>query len=148
MSSLRDKRSSRTEAHPSAPAEVVVGTLVAVGEDGAPVVDFPGNPAGTPVPAMATARYGGTSPGSAVALMFIEGDRLRPLALGTIAHAEAVRATMEERLTLSAAREIVLQCGRASIVLTRAGKVLVRGAYVSLRSSGMQRITGASVQIN
>jgi hypothetical protein len=24
----------------------------------------------------------------------------------------------------------------------------VRGAYVSLRSSGMQRITGASVQIN
>ena len=42
----------------------------------------------------------------------------------------------------------MLQCGRASLVLTRAGKVLVRGAYVSLRSSGMQRITGASVQIN
>jgi hypothetical protein len=57
-------------------------------------------------------------------------------------------ATPEERLTFTAAREIVLQCGRASIVLTRAGKVLVRGAYVSLRSSGMQRITGASVQIN
>ena len=148
MSSLKDKKSSRTEAHPSAPAEVVVGTLVAVGEDGAPVVDFPGNPAGAPVPAMATARYGGASLGGAVALMFIDGDRSRPLAIGTIAHAEAVRPTMEERLTLSAAREIVLQCGRASIVLTRAGKVLVRGAYVSLRSSGMQRITGASVQIN
>ena len=48
----------------------------------------------------------------------------------------------------TASREIVLQCGRASIVLTRAGKVLVRGAYLSLRSSGMHRITGASVQIN
>ena len=59
MSSLKDKRSSRTEApiaH-AAPAEVVVGTLVAVGEDGAPLVDFPGNPAGAPVRAMATARY-------------------------------------------------------------------------------------------
>ncbi len=150
MSSLRDKRSSRTEAHPSAPAEVVVGTLVAVGEDGAPVVDFPGNPAGAPVPAMATARYGGTSPGSAVALMFVDGDRTRPLAIGVIAdrRRRCRSPTMEERLTFSAAREIVLQCGRASIVLTRAGKVLVRGAYLSLRSSGMQRITGASVQIN
>ena len=59
MSSLRDKRSSRTEATESRrePAEVVVGTLVAVGEDGAPLVDFPGNPAGCPVRAMATARY-------------------------------------------------------------------------------------------
>ena len=31
---------------------------------------------------------------------------------------------------------------------TRAGKVLVRGAYVSSRSSGVQRIKGGSVQIN
>jgi hypothetical protein len=82
--------------------------------------------------------------------MFVEGDRARPLAIGVIAEQADVvpAATPEERLTFTAAREIVLQCGRASIVLTRAGKVLVRGAYVSLRSSGMQRITGASVQIN
>jgi hypothetical protein len=150
MSSLKDKRSSRTEATEAGPAEVVVGTLVAVGEDGAPVVDFPGNPAGAAVRAMATARYADAVPGSAVALMFVEGDRARPLAIGVIAEQADVvpAATPEERLTFTAAREIVLQCGRASIVLTRAGKVLVRGAYVSLRSSGMQRITGASVQIN
>jgi hypothetical protein len=81
--------------------------------------------------------------------MFVEGDRARPLAIGVIAPQEpASTAALEERLTFTAAREIVLQCGRASLVLTRAGKVLVRGAYVSLRSSGMQRITGASVQIN
>ena len=42
----------------------------------------------------------------------------------------ASSAALEERLTFTAAREIVLQCGRASLVLTRAGKVLVRGAYV------------------
>jgi hypothetical protein len=100
------------------------------------------------VQAMATARYGDVSPGSAVALMFVEGDRTRPLAIGMIAPSEPAPPAIEERLTLSATREIVLQCGRASIVLTRAGKVLVRGAYLSLRSSGMQRITGASVQIN
>ena len=86
-----------------------------------------------------------------VALMFVDGDRARPLAIGVIAEPDGrwrQPRRPEERLTFTAAREIVLQCGRASIVLTRAGKVLVRGAYVSLRSSGMQRITGASVQIN
>jgi len=125
---------------------VVIGKLVGVGDDGAPLVDFAGNPAGVPVRATATARYGDVVPGSAVALMFLEGDRAQPLAIGMIAEQPA--AVSEERLTFTATREIVLQCGRASLVLTRAGKVLVRGAYVSLRSSGMQRITGASVQIN
>jgi hypothetical protein len=149
MSSLRDKKSFRTELPDPTPAEVVVGSLVALGDDGAPLVDFPGNPAGGPVRALATARFAQVALGSAVALMFVEGDRARPLAIGVIAPQEPVPvATPEERLTFTATREIVLQCGRASIVLTRAGKVLVRGAYLSLRSSGMQRITGASVQIN
>ena len=149
MSSLKARKSSRIDLPSSAPAEVVEGTLVGVGEDGAPLVDFPGNPAGVPLRALATARYAEVSLGSAVALMFIDGDRERPLAIGLIARqAEPMTPALEDRLTISAAREIVLQCGRARIVLTRAGKLLLRGAYVSSRSTGMQRITGASVQIN
>jgi hypothetical protein len=152
MSSLKDKRSSRTEADAvaaAAPAEVVIGRIVSVGDDGAPLVEFAGNPAAEPVRALATARYDDVACGASVALMFVEGDRARPLAIGLVSEPDAASAAVsEERLTFTAAREIVLQCGRASIVLTRAGKVLVRGAYVSLRSSGMQRITGASVQIN
>jgi hypothetical protein len=152
MSSLKDKKSCKTDRDAvatTAPAEVVIGRVVSVGADGAPMVDFAGNSACGPVRAMATARYDDVSPGASVALMFVEGDRARPLAIGVIAPREPVSAAvLEERLTLTAAREIVLQCGRASLVLTRAGKVMVRGAYVSLRSSGMQRITGASVQIN
>jgi len=49
---------------------------------------------------------------------------------------------------LKAKQEIVLECGRASITLTSAGKVLIRGAYLSSRSSGVHRIKGASVEIN
>ena len=52
-----------------------------------------------------------------------------------------------ETLTLSAEREIVLRCGKASLTLTRAGKVLIRGAYLLSRSSGANRIKGGSVQI-
>ena len=100
--------------------------------------------------AQATAPYDLVQPGSTVALMFLGGDRARPLAIGVVSEPETEPAVpqTEETVTLTASRELVLQCGRASLVLTRAGKVLVRGAYVSLRSSGMQRITGASVQIN
>jgi hypothetical protein len=152
MSSLKDKRSLKTEAAAVAvagPAEVVVGRLAGVCEDGAPLVDFAGNPADMPIRALATARYGGVACGTSVALMFVDGDRARPLAIGVVSLPEPEpTSALEDRLTLTAAREIVLQCGRASLVLTRAGKVLVRGAYVSLRSSGVQRITGASVQIN
>ena len=147
MSSLKDKKSFRTEE--PAPPKLVIGHITGM-KDGTPLVDFPDNPAGAPVPALATARYDLVPEGAAVALMFIDGDLARPLVVGLIeTPAEAVPATApEERVTLTASREIVLQCGRASIVLTRAGKVLVRGAYLSLRSSGMHRITGASVQIN
>ena len=41
-----------------------------------------------------------------------------------------------------------MRCGEASITLTRAGKVLIRGAYVLSRSSGANRIKGAAVEIN
>lgn len=159
MSSLKDKKSSRTDGGDvrvaATPAEVVIGRVVAVANDGSPMVDFRGGPDGAAVKALATASYDTVPPGVSVALMFVDGDRARPLAIGVVGEPDATPESLapaapepEESLTLTAKREIILQCGRASLVLTRAGKVLVRGAYVSLRSSGMQRITGASVQIN
>lgn len=53
-----------------------------------------------------------------------------------------------KRLVFDAEEEIVLRCGEASITLTRAGKVLIRGNYLLSRSSGANRIKGGSVQIN
>ena len=53
-----------------------------------------------------------------------------------------------DRLELVARREIVLRCGNASITLTRAGKIILRGTYVLSRSSGVNKIKGGSVQIN
>jgi hypothetical protein len=52
------------------------------------------------------------------------------------------------RVTFDASKEIVLRCGKSSITLTRAGKVLIRGAYLLNRSSGVNRIKGGAVQIN
>lgn len=53
-----------------------------------------------------------------------------------------------ERLFLTAEREIVLKCGEASLTLTHAGKVIIKGAYVLSRSTGYNKIKGAAVDIN
>ena len=53
-----------------------------------------------------------------------------------------------ERMIVSAKEQLVLRCGKASITLTKAGKVLIQGAYVLSRSSGVNRIKGGSVRIN
>jgi len=51
-------------------------------------------------------------------------------------------------INFDAKEQIVLRCGKASITLTKAGKILIRGAYLLNRSSGVNRIKGGSVQIN
>ena len=44
--------------------------------------------------------------------------------------------------------QLVLRCGKASITLTKAGKVLIDGSHVLSRSSGVNRVKGGSVQLN
>ncbi len=54
----------------------------------------------------------------------------------------------KDKLVFKAEQEIVLQCGKSSITLTKAGKILIRGTYVLSRSSGVNKIKGGSVQLN
>jgi uncharacterized protein (DUF2345 family) len=91
-------------------------------------------------------------------LAFEQGDAGRPIVMGWLRGERSspeVRApgAVEvdadgERLLVTAKEQLVLRCGHASITLTKAGKVLVQGKYVSSRSSGVNRIKGGSVQIN
>jgi hypothetical protein len=53
-----------------------------------------------------------------------------------------------KRIVLEAHDEIVLRCGEASITLRRDGRLVVRGAYVETRASGVNRIKGGAVKIN
>lgn len=133
---------------------VVIGVLLDVPEASSPVVAFPGCPSETGIAATTTTVLAREDIGTQVALMFVGGDPSRPLVIGRIQRlpearqAPAVAHIDGERLEFSAERDIVLRCGKASITLTREGKVLIKGAYLSSRSSGVNRIKGGSVQIN
>ncbi len=53
-----------------------------------------------------------------------------------------------KRMVLCAEEEVVLKCGNASITLTKAGKILIRGEYISSSSGGAHKIKGGSIQLN
>lgn len=140
------------------PNGAVIGRLAGFAEDGAPLVDFPTNSSGQPVPARTVPPLTTNDRGRGVVLLFEQGDAVRPIILGLLQAPAGLPSpgTVKpleikldgERLVFNAEQEIVLRCGKASIALTRAGKVLIRGAYVLSRSSGVNRIKGGSVQIN
>jgi hypothetical protein len=120
-----------------------VGVLASVSEMGELLVDFRGNRTGAPVLARRTTAVTAASPGIRVLLMFEDGDPDKPIIVGAMDD-----QILPESVQITASKDLTLSCGDASITLTHAGKVLIRGAYVLSRSSGVNRIKGGSVQIN
>ncbi len=53
-----------------------------------------------------------------------------------------------EAVVLEAGKEIVLRCGQSSILLRKNGKIVVKGAEIISRSSGKNKLKGATVNIN
>lgn len=165
QTSTHSRRRARPPTAVATIPGIALGELVEVDAADGARVDYAGNPAGRPLAAASTVALTAADVGKTVALGFAGADPLRPIVLGTIWRPEeaAVEPATDglarparagdvrpdrERLVIEADREITLRCGKASITLTRAGKILLRGAYLLSRSSGANRIKGGSVQIN
>jgi hypothetical protein len=115
---------------------------------------------GQVVPARSVVALRREMVGAQVVLVFEGGDPEQPIILGVIQdHKREVSALStapvpahaqvdDERVVISAEREIVLRCGDASITLTRAGKVIIKGNYIISRSTGYNKIKGAAIDIN
>jgi hypothetical protein len=148
----------RAPSASAAPAAgLVIGELLAIREDGTPLVALPGG-ASRALPAMSLVDLHAAHIGLRVALMFDGADPERPVVVGVPRGQaawplEAKPAQVDvdadgQRLLVTAKDQLVLRCGKASITLTKAGKVLIEGSYLLSRSTGVNRIKGGSVQLN
>jgi hypothetical protein len=81
------------------------------------------------------------------------GDLREPVIVGLIdpPPAAALVATADVQrpaLVVSHDRELVLQCGKSKIALRADGRIEILGGYLLSRSTGPNKIKGASVDIN
>lgn len=138
---------------------VLVGELLALADDGkTPLVRLPAPWAPNARRALSTVDLHGAHIGHPVVLMFEEGDADRPIVIGLVqgragwplpdAPAQVEVQADGARVVVHAKEEMVLRCGKASITLTKAGKVLIEGSYLLSRSTGVNRVKGGSVQFN
>jgi hypothetical protein len=137
----------------------VVGELVGITGDGrTPLITYKGQAGTAAIAARSTVDVQGAHVGRRVILLFEDADPERPIVMGILRDASISTldprpGTVEvdrdgERMIVEAKEQLVLQCGKARLTLTRAGKILIEGTYISSRSAGVNRLKGGSVQIN
>lgn len=141
-----------------APGRAVIGTLVGFLEPLVPLVTYPRDERTAALSASTTVDLDESHIGDDVVLQFEDGDPSKPIIIGRLRRprpwpvapaAEQVQIEADgRRLLVQAQDQITFRCGQASITLTRAGKVLIQGTYVSSKSTGVNRIKGGSVQLN
>lgn len=144
---------------------VIIGKLTGFGPLKNPLVEFSYNNSDKLLPARSTVDLNKNHISREALLMFEGGDPDKPIIIGIIINQderqeesfqkeetgkeESVNFEVDgERVIFTANKEIVLNCGKASITLTSAGKVLIRGAHLLSRSTGVNRIKGGSIQLN
>ena len=138
------------------PAAATLGVLVGLGPEGEAWVDVP-RKGRRNLQARSTVALVPELVGREVLLAWVDDVEL-PIITGVIrrpidARREAAVPRLEafvdaERIVLSGRREVVLRCGKASILLSADGSVVVKGAKLLTSSTGVHRIRGGAVQIN
>jgi len=139
-------------------ASAITGILAGFDEDRQPLVIYDDRLDSVAVRARSTVDLHAAHIGQPVVLVLERGDAQRPIVIGCLRSPEGLPLSEQpgrievdadgQRVIVTAKRQLVLRCGRASITLTCNGKILIDGAYVSSNSSGVNRVKGGSVQLN
>jgi hypothetical protein len=133
---------------------VVSGEIIGVDAAGRPLVGWNGIAA-----VAAQAVWTSNAPpwdciGARVLIGFVNGDESQPIVLGllepprTQERTDARAEKTPDILRVHAGRELVIECGEAKISLRKDGRIEIRGTHLISRSSGPNKMKGASVFIN
>lgn len=134
---------------------VLIGWLVDIDDDGTPRVIVP-QLLPKPRPVVSLAPLSRSQIGAQCAVMFGGGSLASPILMGmlhpnalTPSHTEDLQREDDgETLRIEHAKSISLQCGKASLRLTRDGRIELRGTTLISHSTGLNRVRGASVKLN
>lgn len=140
---------------------VMVGLLVALHEDGTPQVAYAGNSGAEPIAAQSVVRLTPHDVGRRVALLFVAGDRSRPVIIGCMLPSAVDKVSAPDlspvttvqrdglpEQVITAQQRLVLRCGEASITLLADGTVHISGRELLSEAGAANRIRGASVHLN
>ena len=132
---------------------VVIGIFLGFDDATSPLVVFPGNPLETALPARSLTELTANLIGSEVALLFQEGDAMKPLIVGRIVDPARKTAAPQimrdgERVRIIGEERIELRCGKATILMEKDGRISIRGTYVTSQASATNRIRGGSIDLN
>ena len=144
----------------------VVGELVGVDENGAALVSFDG----MQEPVVARSALSKSDCESInelpakVLISFAPGEQNNPLISGivretlfplgksenkNVPRSGQYKANIDGQIVeISGKDQILLECGKSSILLRKDGKVIIKGVNVVSRSSATNKIKGSSVKIN
>jgi hypothetical protein len=169
MSVITPFKQPGTDRQENASQGPAVGQIVAFDSAGRALVEYPGA-AGEPCAARSILadhrQIAGMPLPLPVFLMFEDNNSRKPLIVGIIndspfiAAPDAAAASNSivkenqdvyvdgKKLVITAKDEILLKCGKSSILLRRDGKVVIKGENLISRSSLSNKIKGSSVSIN
>jgi hypothetical protein len=140
-------------------AGVAIGEVVAVAREGStPLVRLAGARGTAVLRARSVVDLQRQHVGRSVILAFEGSDPARPVVLGLLhgqpgwplaqAPGQVEVDADGGRMFVSASRELVLRCGRASITLSASGHIVLDGVEILSRASGAHQIQGGTVDIN
>jgi len=128
---------------------VTIGEILGADGDGGPLVAGPrGESRAAEAVWMERTPDWAACAGLRCVLGRLDGDPARPVILGLLDAPPPATGEEAQVLKLSGEREVILQCGEAKISLRADGRVVIQGGYVLSRSTGVNKVKGASVQIN
>ncbi len=133
---------------------VSVLRIVGVDAEGRPLVQVDGARASSPASVvwMKDVPDWSRCVGLRVLAAFPDGEEGSTVVLGLLDappdSEKTSRRPKEKRLRIEGEEEVVIECGKSKIVLRADGRIEIRGGHLVSRSSGPNKIKGATVHIN
>ncbi len=129
---------------------VVTGVLAGFNEELAPLVSHNYSSSKTEARSLVTLKKEDID--REVALMFENGNPETPIIMGLMQDTQKKQvATVYkdgERQEIKADKELLLKCGKSSILLKKDGKIVIKGTNIISRAQESNKIRGGSVKIN